>query len=290
MPVYNTERYLAEAVESILGQTFGDFEFLIIDDGSTDRSREILERYATRDHRIRLTSRPNTGYVVALNEMLGLAQGELLARMDSDDVSRPDRFRLQVEYLERHPECLAVGSRALAIDPDGDPLAYWFPAQDHEEIDAVNLAGRQGSALCHPSVMMRRSAVINLGGYLVPYTTSEDLDLWLRLAEVGRLANLEEPLVNYRCHPTNIGYSQGTRQREAAAAAVADARRRRGLPPAELPAQAVPVAQSFNSLFGWMALGSGNIATARKHARAQLARRPFSSDSWKLAYCALRGR
>ena len=93
MPVYNAERYVAEAVESILDQTLGDFEFLIVDDGSTDGSRRILERYAARDPRIRLASRPNTGYLVALNEMLAAARGEFIARMDSDDVALPGAVR-----------------------------------------------------------------------------------------------------------------------------------------------------------------------------------------------------
>src|SRR6185312_7739382 len=99
MPVFNTERYVARATESILGQSFGDFEFIIIDDGSTDGSRGILERYARQDGRIRLVSRANTGYAVALNEGLGMARGEFVARMDSDDVSKPERFERQVEFF-----------------------------------------------------------------------------------------------------------------------------------------------------------------------------------------------
>ena len=102
MPVYNATRYLAEAVESILGQTFRDFEFLITDDGSTDRSLAILKRYAAQDARIRLWSRPNAGYVVRLNEMLHQARGDLIARMDADDVALPERFARQVEFLRSH--------------------------------------------------------------------------------------------------------------------------------------------------------------------------------------------
>ena len=129
MPVYNTKRYVAEAVESILAQTFGDFEFIIIDDGSTDGSRAILERYAKQDDRIRLISRPNTGIVGARNEALGLARGELIAVMDSDDVALPERFEVQVAYLREHPECVVVGSRALIIDPDGCALTIMAQTQ-----------------------------------------------------------------------------------------------------------------------------------------------------------------
>ena len=119
MPVYNTERYVAEAVESILAQTLGDFEFVIIDDGSTDGSRAILEPYAKQDDRIRLISRPNTGIIGARNEALGLAKGELIAVMDSDDVALPERFEVQVAYLREHPEVVCLGSKVQCIDEAG---------------------------------------------------------------------------------------------------------------------------------------------------------------------------
>src|SRR5688572_25740567 len=110
MTVYNTERYVREAVESILGQTFRDFEFIIIDDGSTDSAPAILREYADRDPRIRLVSRPNTGIVRAANEGIALARGNYLARMDSDDVALPHRFEKQVRYLNEHPACVLVGA------------------------------------------------------------------------------------------------------------------------------------------------------------------------------------
>src|SRR6478609_1964644 len=102
MPVYNAQRYLTAAVESIRGQTFRDFEFIIVDDGSTDRSGEILRKFAAEDPRIKLISRPNTGYVVALNEALSCARGEFVARMDADDISLPARFERQVAHLREH--------------------------------------------------------------------------------------------------------------------------------------------------------------------------------------------
>ena len=116
LPVHNCERYVAEAIESILAQTFTDFEFLIVDDGSTDGTLPILNRFAARDSRIRVISRPNTGIVGALNEMLGLARADLVARMDADDVALPVRFERQVRYLDEHPECVMVGSRVTIID------------------------------------------------------------------------------------------------------------------------------------------------------------------------------
>jgi glycosyltransferase involved in cell wall biosynthesis len=292
MPVYNARRYLAEAVESILNQTFGDFEFLIVDDGSTDDSAEILRGFAARDARIRLVSRPNTGYLVALNEMLGKARGELIARMDADDIALPDRFERQVAFLRDNPDHLVVGCRVLLIDPEGDPLCEWNFDQTHEEIDAAHLDGSRGGVISHPSAMMRCQAVRDLGGYRAEYYTSEDLDLWLRLAERGRLANLPEVLLKYRMHPTSICHTMSTTQNAVSPKAIADALRRRGLPLHEVkpPGETRVLQRSeYNLRWGWWALASGHMATARKHARARLSRAPLSFDSWRLLYCAIRG-
>ena len=197
MPVYNAQAYVRQATESILNQTFGDFEFIIINDGSTDDSRKILEELARRDARIRLVSRPNTGYTKALNEALGMARAPYLARMDADDISLPDRFEKQLEYLRAHPECVLVGSRILTIDPFGSPLYEPRHKLVHEAIEAELLAG-VGWAIVHPASMMVREVVDALGGYRPEMEPSEDLDLFLRLAEKGKIANLPEVLLHYR--------------------------------------------------------------------------------------------
>src|SRR5436305_9543595 len=119
MPVYNAIRYIGVAVDSVLSQTFSDFEFIIVDDGSTDGSAEILREYAGRDPRIRLISRPNTGLGFALNEALAVARAPFIARMDADDECLPERFEKQIQYLRNHPECVLLGSRVLWIDSDG---------------------------------------------------------------------------------------------------------------------------------------------------------------------------
>jgi glycosyltransferase involved in cell wall biosynthesis len=293
MPVYNAERYVAEAVESILHQALGDFEFLIVDDGSTDGSRRILERYAARDPRIRLVSRPNTGYLVALNEMLAGARGEFIARMDSDDVALPGRFERQVSYLRAHPEVVALGTRVLLVDPNGAPLAEMFELQAHEEIDGAHIDGNM--AMCHPTVMARAEAMRRVGAYRPEYYTAEDADLWLRLAEVGRLANLPEALLKYRQHFQSIGNAQRTRQEDAISRAVADARRRRGLPQegpeSDLASPRTdPTGLDHMRKWAWWALMSGYVSTARGYAIRCWFRRPFSIESWRLLYCALRGR
>jgi glycosyltransferase involved in cell wall biosynthesis len=290
MPVYNCERYVAQAVESILAQTFADFEFLIVDDGSTDTSRTILETYAARDARIQLVSRPNTGLLVALNEMLSRARGEYVARMDADDVALPQRFEQQVRYLDEHPECVLVGSRVIIIDPDGDPLTVMGSALTHEEIDHGFMTA-QGQLVYHPSVVFRRQVVLELGGYRPEFDLVEDADLFLRLAEIGRIVNLVEPLLKYREHVDKIGQRRNQEQLAAFRRLLIEVCRRRKLaPPQDLlehslrPKDPPPVHETW----AWWALMSGHVAVARKHAWARLRHNPLSLSSWKLLYCTLR--
>jgi glycosyltransferase involved in cell wall biosynthesis len=293
LPVYNAERYVAEAVESILGQTFGDFELLIVDDGSTDGSRRILERYAAGDTRIRLVSRPNGGLVSALNEMLGMARGEFIARMDADDIALPERFERQIAYLRDHGDVVALGTRILLIDPRGAPLTEMPLKLEHEEIDRAHLDGVP--VLCHPTILARTASVLGVGGYRSEYFTGEDLDLWLRLAEVGRLANLPEVLVKYRQHLQSIGNTQRARQEATIARAVAEARHRRGLPQHDgstagaAPLRGNPSGLDHMRKWAWWALMSGHHRTARRYALRSWYHRPLSPDSWRLVYCAMRG-
>jgi glycosyltransferase involved in cell wall biosynthesis len=292
MPVYNAERYIAEAVESILAQTYRNFEFIIIDDGSTDRSLAILERYAAEDTRIRLSSRLNAGYLVRLNEMVDEARGNLIARMDADDIAMPERFARQIAFLDVHPEVVAVGSRTLAIDSDGDPLAEFCKIQDHEEIDRAHLEAH-GGFICHPAAMIRAGAIRTVGGYHPQTWPTEDLDLWLRLAEIGRLANLPEMLLKYRQHLESTGYAHQAVQQKQCRAVVMDACRRRGLSP---PSGWGPVEinhvldpQEHLRKWAWWALAAGNLRTARKYALRSLQISPLSWHTWKLIVCSLRG-
>lgn len=293
MPACNAERYVAEAVESILGQTLGDFEFLI-EDSSTDGTTEILRRYAARDPRIRLEIQPKRGVAGALNGLIDRARGEFIARMDADDIASPGRFAIQVEYLRAHPECVLVGSRVRVIDPEGDPLCDWCTMQRHEAIDSAYLRGERTTAMSHPSVMMRREAVLAVGKYRP--SVIEDIDLFLRLAEYGRIANLPDVLLQYRIHADNS--SKAAWFREAIERDIAtitrDARRRRNLPEAAEPPGGPappesPRTEAEQEMWAWWALGSGHLRTARKYARWALARAPLSSRSWRLMYCVLRG-
>ena len=150
LPVFNGIRHLREAVDSILGQTFADFEFIIIDDGSTDDSAKTLQQYAQVDSRIRLVSRPNKGLTVTLNEGVGMASAPLLARMDADDIALPQRLEKQTAYMREHPDCVLLGSAVTLIDPEGLPIRQMCSEQTHEEIDYAHL--NRGWPIVHPAV------------------------------------------------------------------------------------------------------------------------------------------
>jgi glycosyltransferase involved in cell wall biosynthesis len=291
MPVYNAEPYIREATESILRQTFTDFEFIIINDGSTDGSGKILEELARRDARIRLVSRPNTGYTKALNEALGLARAPYLARMDADDISMPDRFHKQISYFKDHPECVLLGSRILTIDPFGSPLYEPNHKLSHEDIELQLLSG-VGWAIVHPAAMMVREHVTALGGYRVQMEPSEDLDLFLRLAERGRIANLPDVLLHYRQHIRSVNHTRFEEQNRVTVAIVTDAYTRRGitLPQGwKLPEREILPLKKEIDMWAWVALKNGNVTAARKHAVSLLKIAPLSLGSWRLMYCAIRG-
>ncbi len=208
MPVYNGEKYLREAIDSILNQTFTDFEFLIIDDGSTDSSIKIISSYP--DSRIKLIKNDNNqGLVYSLNKGLYLAQGEYIARMDCDDISLPNRLQKQVDFLDNHPEITVLGSYLEFIDINGEKLenlAYLseYPLS-HEQIVYAML---YSNPLAHPSIIFKKLDILKLGGYRFLKeleNCSEDYDLWLRLADQNyKFANLSDHLVKYRIHNNSL--------------------------------------------------------------------------------------
>jgi glycosyltransferase involved in cell wall biosynthesis len=290
MPVYNAKRYLEEAIESILGQTFKDFEFLIIDDGSTDRSLAILKRYAAQDARIRLWSRPNAGYVVRLNEMLHQARGDLIARMDADDVALPERFARQVEFLRSHPEVDVVGGSQELIDSRGYLLTVWRALQAHDEIEECALTG--AGSISHPTVMMRRKAVLAVGGYRVEMSPAEDFDLWLRMGERSRLANLPDVIMRYRVHEASVSATQQHQQLSRMRAAVDGACDRRGIPRRELkiePWRPVDRRSKHQSLmrYGWAGFQRGDRAAAIYFGLRALSLVPWRKESWVLLACII---
>jgi glycosyltransferase involved in cell wall biosynthesis len=215
MSVHNTEKYLREAVDSILNQTFRDFEFIIIDDGSTDNSKEILEEYAAKDRRIRLIFRENRGVAKSCNEAIALSQGELIARMDADDISQPGRLETQITFLKEHPSCGCVGSSVIYINDRGQKLFVRHMPENHAEICQAHLMG-YGGMIVHPSAMLRRPALNFVAGYDESFTYASDYDLWCRIAVKYELANLQIPLLLYRYHSAAITQSNANMQTDFA--------------------------------------------------------------------------
>jgi len=281
MPVYNAGRYLPEAVESILSQSFADFEFLIFDDGSTDGSYDILHRYSLRDGRIRLFAKPHCGYVTWLNEGIQIARGEYIARMDADDISLPQRLARQVEYMRQKGECAVVGCDLVQIDSDGDLLNEVLHDTDHKAIEKDLLNGGLG-VISHPACIIRRSALLAVGGYRKEFETIEDFDLWFRLAEYGLLANLPEVLLKYRIHHSNVIFTHADQQRHLADRILAEARSRKGLEPLNHSIWnfSSPSRVGKHQWWAWLAAGAGNYKTAFKHARISISEAPLSPQSW----------
>ncbi len=294
MPVYNTQRYVRQAVESVLAQTFEDFELLALDDGSSDNSLEILREYEIKDSRVRVSSRKNRGVVQTRNDLISSARGRYLALMDSDDICRRQRLEKQVAYLESHWDCVAVGSRSLIVDTSGMPIAESTNELTHDEIDSAHLSGVHDSRMCHSSVMMRMKAVVQIGLYRGRF--AEDMDLFLRLAEIGKLANLPEVLIDYRQHLGSVSYTLGDQQRKAMLEAVKAAWQRRGiavnsemLEAATKHATQDVANPDAHRNWAWWALSAGNVATARKHAMLALAKGPFSIENIRVLACSIRG-
>lgn len=284
MSVYNAERYLSKSIESILKQTLDDFEFIVVNDGSTDRSSVILEYYVSQDSRIRLINQENKGLTKSLNKALALATGDYIARMDADDISMPERFELQLDFLENNPSCVAVSSDVLQIDLDGDPISRMGVLLSHAEIEAELLKGK-GGVLRHPAVLMRSEALIAIDGYRDSYTTAQDLDLFLRLTEKGQLANLPDVLLEYRLHLESVNFSRYQRQTTDVIAILSDAYKARDLEmPKGLFKERSKERDSNACQQAWarMALGAGNLSTARKHAFQSLWNSPFSHKSWEV--------
>lgn len=197
MPVYNAQKYLREAIESILNQTFRDFEFIIVNDGSSDASGQIIKTY--EDSRIILISQTNAGIVRALNTGIYTAKAECIARMDADDISMPNRLELQYDFLQNHPECVAVGSNAAVIDQNGN---YVYTSCQPLNCQAINQAVPT-TPFFHSSTMYKKESFQRVGGY-ADFHSMEDVVFFNKLTKLGSLKNLPDVLIKYRLVPTAI--------------------------------------------------------------------------------------
>jgi glycosyltransferase involved in cell wall biosynthesis len=225
MPVYNGERFLREAMDSIISQSYENWEFLIIDDGSIDGTRAILEDYD--DSRIKIIRNDKRGGLTkALNKAIRIASGEYIARQDADDVSLPCRFEMQINFLEKHPDYGIVGSSYFQIDEKGKILSqinvFSEDTQIRESLMAQNWFG-------HGSVMMRKDVLKYVDGYDDRFEFAQDYDLWLRIIEVFKVANISKPLYCWRFTNSSISKRNQQEQRKYASLALFKAIRRKYL-------------------------------------------------------------
>lgn len=201
LPVYNCEQYLGAAIESILSQTFTSFEFIIIDDGSKDRSAEVMKEF--QDERIRIVQQPNQGLAATLNRGIALARGQYIARQDQDDLSYPERLARQVAHMEARPDCVLLGTWAQILEVDRPVDRFHRHPVDEAELRYLMLFN---NPFVHSSVMLRKEAVQQVGGYTTDPERQppEDFELWSRLSRVGQVANIGEVLLAYREIPGSM--------------------------------------------------------------------------------------
>jgi glycosyltransferase involved in cell wall biosynthesis len=199
MGVWNGAPQVREAVESILGQTMGELELIVIDDDSTDETPAILG--SLKDPRLRVTRRPRGGLTSALNAALGQARAPLLARLDADDLALPERLERQLAFLERHADVGLLGTGAREVEANGRPVALLRPPTGDAEIRRALI---RANPFVHSSIVMRRAVVERAGGYDETFPVAQDYDLWMRLSRVTKMANLPDLLVVRRLLPGRV--------------------------------------------------------------------------------------
>jgi glycosyltransferase involved in cell wall biosynthesis len=217
MVVCNVDRFLAEAVESILAQTFREFEFVIVDFGSSDKSKEIVSKYAAKDERIKQHEIAHCGLAEARNAGCFLARGKYIAVMDADDMALPERLAREVGFLEKHSEVGVVGGAVEWVDASGAtlPVSALPPGVTLDrptENGEIQSALVRYCVLWQPTVLMRRDAFTLVGGYRGAFAPAEDYDLWLRISEHFEMANLKEVVLKYRIHPHQVSVRKRKQQ------------------------------------------------------------------------------
>lgn len=203
--VYNGKDWIEPCFDSLFGQHFNDFELIIVNDGSTDNSLQIIEDYVENDHRIHVISQENQGLAQSLNAALSISNGIWIARMDIDDLSLPSRLARQVEFVQNNANVVCVGSGFNFIDSSNKVLATHRLCQNHKRL--VQQLINKRTAFPHSSVLFRKDIALKLGGYRTCMYRAQDTDLWLRMSEHGQLAAISDPLVCIRQHPKQLSCS-----------------------------------------------------------------------------------
>ena len=202
--VYNGERFIAQTIDSVIGQTFQDWRLIIVDALSTDRTEEIILGYAARDSRIVLIKGEHKGIAAAANIGLRAVTAPLVARLDGDDVALPERLQVQHDFLQTHPDVLAVGSDVYLIDENNKRLRRRKAPVGWQNIQNIL---KTHNCMCHPSATIRTSALQQIGGYRDKFRNSLDYDLWLRISEIGKIENIAQDLLLYRRHASQVSAS-----------------------------------------------------------------------------------
>jgi GT2 family glycosyltransferase len=290
MAVHNAEKFLDASVQSILNQSFIDFEFIVIDDGSTDGSRIKLAEFSRKDTRIRVISRPNKGLTPSLNEALNLASGTYIARMDADDIAMPLRFKTQINYLHRNPNVSLLGGAYELIDDAGRLLTTITPPTDDATLQEHALSGR--TPICHPLAMFRRDAALKVGGYDESFAVAQDLDLWLKLGEVGKMAAVTDVLLQYRQHVNSVSEKkqelQVTNMKLACERAYSRRKIKREFKGDEgwRPTSGRRSRHKYLIQYGWWAFNSAQRKTAMIYGLKAIGAIPWSGQGWRLLACA----
>lgn len=277
MSVWNDEAFVGQAIDSILAQSFTDFEFLMVDDHSADASATVMAQRAASDPRIRILPTGEKGRVAALNRLLHEARAPIVALMDSDDISAPQRFERQLAFLAAHPDHGAVSCDCDKMDQAGARLERPPIVRPTSHAGLV-VNFESGPLLNHNAVMMRRAALEQIGGYRAAFRHAEDYDLWLRLSEVAKLANLPESLVTYRIHARQVSTANLVEQtRNAALAWLAYCARREGRADPSADLMALPDLDGINAVFGH---GSAAYVRRRIVERILYAPDALAGDGW----------
>lgn len=284
IPAYNLAAYLGDAVHSVQCQTYlGPLSIIILDDGSTDDTLVVARSLAAEDDAIRVYTQSNQGRARTRNRLLGLAEVDWLAWIDGDDIASPLWIEEQVGYLTDHPACVAVGGQGYAMTASRHAIGPIEHPLGGEQIDQRHLTG-EANAFFQSCVMVRKSAVIQAGGYNEAFPAAEDFDLWLRLAEVGNLANVPSTHLYYRVHAGSANWTISVDQREQGLRIMKEARVRRGFEPLDQPTMEIPPARAddWNRRIYWtnIALRSGNPFSALLLLRVALRKHPWSLLLW----------
>jgi len=288
LPVYNAEKYIAETVESILKQTFSDFEFIIIDDGSTDRSLEILQGYAANDQRVLLISRENKGVVETVCEGFLLSRGQYIARIDADDIALPGRLEIEYEFLQSHPDVVCVGSDFELIDYKGRQIGLVELPKGSDRIEQLLLAGE--CPIANPSTMVVKSAVDSVGGFNLGVFPAEDYALWVALLEIGEIENLSTVLLKYRIHKESVTQTSNLAMIQKTKEVCEAACQARGIACSFDENTWLETKQTrFNKVlgYGWYGFKAGKRLMAIEYSLKAISKSPFSEGGWRLLVCSL---